>query len=592
MCRECEQISVELETLTILAELDDAVIKAEIAAGLSVLDANRTLSPAEIESKVRFGELAAIMDDATLSATAALESLRAVIVDAIMGELLGEAEEAAPADVARSLAQLNAAQPSQVQTAVAGTAAALVGVLAMVAGRAGGVVAGEAKRQGVKLGAWTPPEVDRGTFTLPAAAAALHPWQRITTKLQTDLLAPGTLYKAAITRDEITKAIDKIPLDGSRDIARQTIHSAQGIGRNAAAVELNPSAIFASEIMDGNTCPACAAVDMKKYDTMAEARAEYEHGGYGACAGGARCRGTLIFLYDGPSAPDLPVPEPLPPIVEPDAPKPAVDKSPESTAPPAAPKEKLKPSDLSDKVIDMPEWSPTARPAPAGLSRKEVRLWEEAEQDRLNNPGRYAEQVQNRQFELGMYEMGRDMGRPASKDKRRGFTSMFQLDDYHGEPMSIEEAKRGANPENRLAAYRVNCTRVVNAYELRRRGYNVTAAVAQGENTVGVYTKNWWRTAEFLPPEELQFKERAALEAAAKKWPDGARGFVTIERYNGAGHTFNIEKVDGELQYIEAQIMVTDAAASFKGAKNHHLFRVDNLIPLHRVANGMEKLGE
>ena len=428
-------------------------------------------------------------------------------------------------------------------------------------------------------------------FTLPAAAAALHPWQRITSKLQTDLLAPGSLYKAGISRDEITKTIDKIPLDGSIDIARQTIHAAQGIGRNAAAAELNPSDIFASEIMDGNTCPACKAVDMKKYDTMAEARTEYEHGGYGACAGGARCRGTLIFLYDQPS-PDLPRPEPLPPIVAPDPPKAPAKDVPAPKAEPSAPPVERKPSDLTGKIKDLPEWSPIAQPAPAGLSRKETRLWDAAEQDRLSHPGRQSFNSDGRKFELGMYEMGREMGRPASKDGRRGFSSMFQLDDYHGAPMSIEDAKRGANPENRLSAYKVNCTRVVNAYELRRRGYDVTAATAQGESTIGAYTRNWWRTEEFLPPEELKFKERAHLEKAAKLWPDGARGFVSIERYNGAGHTFNIEKVNGELQYIEAQVMVDNAEANFRGVKMHHLFRVDNLIPLHRVATGVEKLGE
>lgn len=584
MCAECNGILAEIEQLTILAELEDSVIRAEIEAGLNAAGATRALSPDEILAKVKFGELSAIMEDATLSATAALESLRAVIMDTIMAELLGDADTVAPADAARAMAQLNAAQPTSVQKAVAATAAALVLVLAATAGRAGKAVAGEAARQGVQLGSWQPPAVPQDTFALPAAAAALHPWQRITTKLQTELLAPANLYKASISREEITKTLDKIPLDGSVDVARQTIHSAQGIGRNAAAMELNPSAIFASEIMDGNTCPACKAVDGKQYDTMAEARTEYEHGGYGACQGGARCRGTLVFLYDGPMPP-LPPPEPLPPIPAPVEPAPEQPKPARKRKPVAR-----KPSDLTDQVEDLPEWSPLPRPAPEGLGRKETRLWDAAEAERLKSGSKHAYDSERRERDLAVYDMGKNSKRPPSATGKQGFTSMFQLDAYHGKPMSIEDAQAGANPENYWREYKVNCTRVVNAYELRRRGYNVSAAPANGENTIGAYTVNWWRTKQFLPPEELKFKERARLEEAAKKWPDGARGFVSIERYNGAGHTFNVEKVNGELRYIEAQVPNYDPEQNFNGVKMHHLFRVDDLIPTHRVATGMETL--
>ena len=553
MCAECEQITVELETISILAELDDAVIKAEIAAGLNVLDATRALSPDEIMAKVKFGEIAAITEDATLSATAALESLRAVIVSAITDELLGGADSVAPADAARGLAQLNAAQPAGVQSAVALTAAAIVGILALTAGRAGGVVSGEATRQGVKLGGWKPPAVPRETFLLPAAAAALHPWQRITSKLQTDLLAPGDLFKDAITREEIGKNIDKISLDGSVDIARQTIHAAQGIGRNAAAAELNPSEIFASEIMDGNTCPACKAVDMKEYASMEEARVEYEHGGYGACAGGARCRGTLVFLYNGPAPEnDLPVPEPLPPIPAPDKPVPKV--SPTEPAIPGAepPKRRKGFSQRYDALDQLPP--PNAAHSKAGTA--------------------------------GALDSARD-------------------------------ANPGRDPKKPIRNYSVNCSSVVQAQEFRRRGYDVTAApVPDGKGRFeSEFVTEWWRNPDGTKPVVTSIRKLPApavpegvdarrvlpngsVEAQLKiaefinSQPEGSRGFISLAWKSGGGHVFNWERIDGKPVFIEGQTGRPDASKHLDSGvfkpTTVNLVRVDNLVPTDLVTQALE----
>src|SRR5690606_430865 len=51
--------------------------------------------------------------------------------------------------------------------------------------------------------------------------------------------------------------------------------------------------LVASEIRDTNTCAYCASVDGRRYETLAEAREDYPHGGYWACLGGIRCRGTI-----------------------------------------------------------------------------------------------------------------------------------------------------------------------------------------------------------------------------------------------------------------------------------------------------------
>jgi hypothetical protein len=56
-------------------------------------------------------------------------------------------------------------------------------------------------------------------------------------------------------------------------------------------------AVFASEILDGNTCSACSGVDGTEWPTLAEAEVSYPVGGFVECEAGLRCRGTLIATY-------------------------------------------------------------------------------------------------------------------------------------------------------------------------------------------------------------------------------------------------------------------------------------------------------
>jgi hypothetical protein len=63
------------------------------------------------------------------------------------------------------------------------------------------------------------------------------------------------------------------------------------------------SALFASELIDDQTCANCAAIDGHEYASMAEARAdypagEYPAGGYKGCESESGCRGTLILMRE------------------------------------------------------------------------------------------------------------------------------------------------------------------------------------------------------------------------------------------------------------------------------------------------------
>jgi hypothetical protein len=613
-----------METMVMLAEAERLVIDAEAAAGASVPEAIRPLLPQEIAAKVRFGDIAALTNEAVQEATAALAGLREVIVGTILGEMLGDAEEVTPTNAARALAQLNAAQPVPVQTAVARTAGALQNILARVANSAAGVVQAEAGRQGVKLGDWTPPVIDAEQFRLPAATAALHPWQRITGKLQTTIMDPSKVYAASIPRDDVVKELDNIPLDGSTDLAKQTIHSAHGIGRVAAAEELNPSAIYASEIMDGNTCPRCAAIDSHKYQSMEDAKADYPHGGFAACLGGTRCRGTLVFMYDEPDPiTDDPNPEPLPPIKPEPAPAPAPAPAPKKKRAPRKPKPAPVPD--PEPVVPTPEPEVVTPPAPKVVppakpqTRKEALAAEKLKAEQDTVPG------------LPPKPTGTPPKIVPGMTQR--YTAIDQLPIQETPPGPKKKGAlmvmaSGLNPGfgTRTKQYMNNCSSVVQAYEMRRRGYDVLAApVANGRGRWdGEYVTGWWREQNGdvatmdnvlqLPPlpkgsypvtktgtpadargNKLDRHQYAKMrmDKEIESFPDGARGFVALQWTENGGHVFNWEKVDGKAVYIEGQNGEPDSALGhFASGKfkpgSLRMVRIDDKVPTDLMAEALE----
>lgn len=92
-------------------------------------------------------------------------------------------------------------------------------------------------------------------------------------------------------------------LEGLGDGALKTelggaVWSAENLGRFATLERAEDDGhpvlyLVASEVRDTNTCAYCASVDGRRYETLAEAREDYPHGGYWACLGGIRCRGTI-----------------------------------------------------------------------------------------------------------------------------------------------------------------------------------------------------------------------------------------------------------------------------------------------------------
>jgi hypothetical protein len=73
--------------------------------------------------------------------------------------------------------------------------------------------------------------------------------------------------------------------------------AAQNSGRRLAFARNEPSEVFASEILDNNTCGPCVQRDGTRYPDLQAAEADYPTGGYKDCQGGSRCRGTVVAVW-------------------------------------------------------------------------------------------------------------------------------------------------------------------------------------------------------------------------------------------------------------------------------------------------------
>lgn len=103
-----------------------------------------------------------------------------------------------------------------------------------------------------------------------------------------------------ITAPDIIGSMRSASMAAAYDLGRQAVNIAAGDGLAAALNALPaPSSIYASELLDGRTCGPCLQVDGREYDTLADAYEDYPRGGvYVNCAGGDRCRGTLVATYE------------------------------------------------------------------------------------------------------------------------------------------------------------------------------------------------------------------------------------------------------------------------------------------------------
>jgi hypothetical protein len=160
----------------------------------------------------------------------------------------------------------------------------------------------------------------------------------------------------------------------------------------------------------------------------------------------------------------------------------------------------------------------------------------------------------------------------------------------------IDRALEKVNPrwEQGKSAYGENCTGVVQAYELRRRGFDAQAGPLEkelrsdegglGGRTAAAIEKPWGRNFTTATKQEID-----------KAFEDpGSRGIVRISwNYPLRGaHVFNVENVGGEVRYVDGQPTPpqSDASRYFNVGGDTAYIRTDDLPTpeQHKIKNYVE----
>jgi len=168
---------------------------------------------------------------------------------------------------------------------------------------------GELVRQGLtRAGSWAP--VALAAFIASplddiAIAAAVGMGLRGTLNGNAGRLL-GKLQSAFEDTQELAEEVYKDLISRQEAWASDTLKGMINTATNRSRIDIFAQAdedgadmdLYASELLDINTCPACAYIDGRTL-TKEEAYRLYAGGGYINCDGGPRCRGTVVAVYNG-----------------------------------------------------------------------------------------------------------------------------------------------------------------------------------------------------------------------------------------------------------------------------------------------------
>ena len=146
-------------------------------------------------------------------------------------------------------------------------------------------------------------------------------------------------------------------------------------------------------------------------------------------------------------------------------------------------------------------------------------------------------------------------------------------------PIDVAQAAKETNPKFLTGGdpYTNNCQRCVQAYELRRRGYNVEAkpspSLPPDMHGNEIFTnKSGGSIPMYFGLSESDVKNHIGVSG------DGARHVVYAKWNNDKAHVFIAENIGGTTQYIDPQSGKLDVSGHFASGKPNEfgLWRVDN----------------
>ncbi len=148
---------------------------------------------------------------------------------------------------------------------------------------------------------------------------------------------------------------------------------------------------------------------------------------------------------------------------------------------------------------------------------------------------------------------------------------------------SSDENAQATNPNYALGrAFQTNCQKCVPTYEMRMRGYDVTARPTF-DATADSVAQDWDKIFEGAKFEEgFAGSGKEGVIRQMQKWGDGARAEVYIDwAGENFAHVFVAENRGGEIYFLDPQTGELDVEYYFEKVKDGltKLLRMDNLEP-------------
>ena len=151
--------------------------------------------------------------------------------------------------------------------------------------------------------------------------------------------------------------------------------------------------------------------------------------------------------------------------------------------------------------------------------------------------------------------------------------------------MSYKDNLDAANPNYDLGdEWKVNCQRCVPTYEMRSRGYDVTAQpCVDDDDYLSYHPYDVWENADVQSASGNGLND---IQNAMSGWGDGSRAQVCLQWDSGdGGHTFTAEQRNGKTYFVDPQTGDMDCGWYFDHASpgSVSFCRTDQLMPSSRI---------
>lgn len=161
----------------------------------------------------------------------------------------------------------------------------------------------------------------------------------------------------------------------------------------------------------------------------------------------------------------------------------------------------------------------------------------------------------------------------------------------------VEEDLAAVNPNFSTGEYKWqnNCQRCVPTYEMRRRGYRVTAKPIPTKVEEDYIAKDYTVVWEKRAPVWCQsWDVRQEIKKQMAAWGNGARVEVFVVWKSGSSHVFVAEQINGETVFLDPQNPAADASKYFDIAVAGFtsFLRIDNNRPARAILDCCDNGGD